>query len=293
MKKGLEIIFLGVFMVLLMPFFVASEACSHDPLIMKDACYNNFPISSDTGFGAAEICTTCYKCGVQDGVCLEDFATAGSFYRGNCSECNDPDCSATLSGYVYRRETYSGANREPVAGALVKAVPTNPHFLFWENMTTTDTFGHYTLTIPSGRIVVSASKVGLDTEIVEIMSTSRDEITHDFFLPNASCDENCTNYFGRCNKDCQGINGCNYADWDGSESRIAELCHEHKYGDFVIINYEQEQTTNAVCCKGSDQFVTRSPRFFVSGKMKDLITSEIPALYGSVPVRVVIAVWPS
>jgi hypothetical protein len=292
MKKGFEIVFLGCMLGILFffPGLVRATPCDAG---MLDACYNNFPLDSNQGFGAAEICSNCYKCGVQDGVCPEDFEGPNGGLRGNCAECNDPDCFATLSGHVYRKETFRNGFNEPVGGALVKVVPTNPHFLFWENMTTTLNDGSFTLTIPSGNVIVSASKIGLDTEIIDLTSTSRDEVRQDFFLPNASCDENCTNYFGRCNKDCQGINNCLYSDWDGSYSRIAELCHEHKYGDFVVINYELEETTNAVCCKGADQFVTRSPRFFVSGKMKDLVTSEIPALYGSIPVRVVIAVWPS
>jgi hypothetical protein len=284
MKKRLGIaLLLGFFALLYVGVSQSMQCLPSD----KDACYNNFPLSSLDGFGAAEICGTCYRCGDMDGVCPEDFANESNAV-GNCGSCNDIDCNVTISGKVYMVESMI-----PLEGALVKAVATNPHLNSWNWTTHTLADGSYKLYPPSGRIILSASKAGYDTEINEITLTSRQLWTMDFYLPNASCSNNCTNYYNRCNKDCEGMNGCHYADYDplAGYSRIAELCHERRLGETVTLNQSWNETFNAVCCRGDEQYAEKTPPLNIGGKMKNLVTTEIPALYNGKPVQLVVAVW--
>jgi hypothetical protein len=284
MKKGLGFVFLFAAVL-----FAVRAAAVCDPA-MLDACYNNFPLSSSLGFGAAEICDVCYQCGAADGVCPEDFSDTNiPPNTANCTSCNDPDCNATIYGYVYRLRTDSLL--VAVGGALVKSVPTNPHMVSWENTTTTDAAGYYTLQVPAGRLVVSASAIGLDTQVQEVILRSHQTKEVKFFLPNASCDENCTNYFDRCNRECEGINGCHYVDYANGYSLIADLCHERRFGDSVVINQTGNETTTTVCCKGDHTAVEKTPTLTVGGKMNNLITIEIPALYQGRPIRLVLAEW--
>lgn len=286
MKKGLGIIFFACAAVLFLALGVQAIC---DPS-MKDICYNNFPLSSALGFGAAEICGTCYPCGADDGVCPEDFQDITTGFITNCSSCNDPDCSAIIEGNVYRVPV--STILIPLENAVVKAVPTNPHLNTWEPTTKTNVTGGYSLIIPSGRVIVSASFIGLDTEVKEITVRSRTKTNLSFFLPNASCDENCTNYYGRCNRDCQEINGCAYADYQDGYSRIADLCHERKFDDWVVLNQTGNETTTAHCCRGAEVVVEKTPPLRISGKMKNLITSSIPVLLpNGMPGMIMIAVW--
>jgi hypothetical protein len=259
----------------------------------KEVCFHTFSISSSDGFGAAEVCGDCYVCGDSDGVCPEDFMNATLPNAvGDCSGCNDADCHANISGHVYKRDMLNlYGHLVPVVHAQVKSVPQNP--LVPENVVLTDDDGFYDLGVPNGNLIVSAASIGLDTEINETTMYSRDDKIMDFFLPNASCDENCTNYFGRCNKDCQGVNNCNYADWDESKrfSEVAWLCHERRFGETVVVSEGEDYANSTVCCDGSVHIIEFRPQVAVGGDMKNLITTSTNALYNGIPVTITVATW--
>jgi hypothetical protein len=140
---------------------------------------------------------------------------------------------------------------------------------------------------------VSAGIIGLDTEINNTIMYSRQDKEINFSLPNASCDENCTNYFGRCNKDCQGVNGCYYNGWNPitGYSEVAQLCHERRFGETVIIEEGDNYTTSTVCCNGANNITEYRPQVAVTGSMKNLITTSVNALYNGIPVTITVATW--
>ncbi|MFH1916651.1 MAG: hypothetical protein ABIJ21_05270 [Nanoarchaeota archaeon] len=287
MKKRVGAIIFLILAVLALPFiFARGGICDPSDDGQKVVCDGGiFGIDSTIGLGAAEICSECYVCGDADGVCPEDFKNESNNYVANCSGCNDPDCYAIINGVVRKRDPPN----DFIEGAQVKAVPHNPHIP--EVVTFTNETGEYELNVSNGPQSVSAAKIGLDTEINDTIVYTRQFIEMNFFLPNASCDENCSNYFGRCNKDCQGINGCEYEDWDGSYSEIAQVCHERRLGENIVMNQTGNYSTNVMCCDGSVTSIEYRPQALVEGKMKNLITTSTNALYNGMPVTITIATW--
>lgn len=295
MRNGFEVRFLA-YALLAAVFLIGSGAfttavpCDLDTLL--DPCWNTFPISSADGYGAAEICGDCYICGMPDGVCPEEFRNStGEETIGNCSNCNDPDCNITMEGFVYEADA-AVPEDNPISNARVSAVGQNPNIPLVE--TTTDNTGFYHLEVPtSGRLSLSASSIGLDTHVIERSILSKNIVEQDFHLPNASCDQNCADYFGRCNKACQGLNGCDYVDWNPTTgtSEIADACHQRRLGDRVEIGGDLETTDLVVCCDGSEQYTQYTPESSVEGKMSNLMDTAVPVLYNGVPVIMHIATW--
>jgi len=302
MKKGFEA-FIIIFLVLLAVFsleaYARSTQCNTDPVNGdRSVCYNgNFPISSATGNGAAEICGNCYVCGDADGVCPEDFKQIVEISPGyklaNCSGCNDPDCFATVRGYVHDYEELVSNNRlTPVPYAQVKGVAHN--YLIPEVVKQTTADGYYEITVPNGKVILSASKIGYDSQLYDIYTFyQRQEYTINFFLPNATCHEDCTDYFNRCNKDCQGVKNCMYADWDPVllHSDVADLCHQRTLGSKIVLNSSENFTTSTVCCRGDTNITSYTPQYLLTGPMKNLVTYDVPAIYHGMPARVIIATW--
>ncbi|MFH1073412.1 MAG: hypothetical protein V1743_08345 [Nanoarchaeota archaeon] len=299
MKKGFEA-FIIIFLVLLAVFSLESYArdnqCSDD-LVTGDraVCYNgNFIIDSTLGFGAAEICGSCYVCGDADGVCPEDFKEIGIPDKiANCSGCNDPDCFMNVSGHVYDYEEFASYSRlTPISYAQVKGVAHN--YLIPEVVGQADVNGYYEITIPNGKVTLSASQLGYDTQLYDNYTFyQRQTIDIDFFLPNATCHADCTDYFNRCNKDCQGIKGCRYADWDplAQHSNISELCHQRTLTSTIVLNSSENYTTSTVCCRGDVNLTSYTPQYLLTGTMKNLVTYNLPGIYNGMPVQVIVATW--
>ncbi|MBU1975448.1 MAG: carboxypeptidase-like regulatory domain-containing protein [Nanoarchaeota archaeon] len=293
MKKGREVIgfiFLVIAIIGITSYFAISAPC--DPENDLDLCYNQFLLSSDAGFGAAEICGECYKCGAADGVCPELFKNGTEPEIGNCSRCNDPDCNATIYGFVYEASDIcppgicGGIDR-----AKVTVVPQNPTVPSAETITEPD--GSYILEgVPTGWVAISASKIGYDTYINETILTAGDNTEFDFYLPNASCDENCADYFGRCNMDCEGINGCEFnTDPATGFPGIDILCHQRRFGESVIYEQTDTDTTVVECCRGDGSSVESRPPAQPRGEMPNLLQTEIPVIYNGRAAVLVIAVW--
>jgi hypothetical protein len=239
--------------------------------------------------GAAEICGDCYVCGDADGVCPEDFESATPpNTKGDCSGCNDPDCSARITGNVYALGN-GVPPFIPLQGAIVRAVPANPNLPEYYSEPT-DYYGHYEINfLPAGWFEVAASLIGYDTEIKNITVKVREVGNVNFTLPNGTCHEDCTDSFARC-ADCQGVKGCNYVD-----DTVKALCMNRKIGD--IIPYgppdSSDNVKNVVCCNGNVTTEEYRPNTGATGCMDNLVTIQVPAILDGQPVVVNIAVWPS
>lgn len=235
----------------------------------------------DPYFDAVEICGLCYACDwdVSDGVCPEDYSNGTK--RASCTDHPDIDCHSRLSGVV--RSLVDG---RAIYNAKVTAVPP-PGSSYDPFVSYTDEYGNYFIEyIPSGRWVFRAEKSGYDTEIVEEIIEYGGTNILDFYLPEGSCNSDCTNSFGRCSADCDGINGCQY-----SSPLIMELCDDQIPGTEVIISESGEIVTKAVCCNGNVELREYRPKSVVHGDMEELVLRETVAKLGTDIVIVKIAVW--
>ncbi|MFH1400406.1 MAG: carboxypeptidase-like regulatory domain-containing protein [Nanoarchaeota archaeon] len=248
---------------------------------------NDGPGLLDDGYGAVEVCGLCYVCGDADGVCPEEFKDA-SGNIANCSACADPDCQANIFGYV---RALDGAH-DPIPLATVKAVPNNPLIPEVSAQTLATGMpgiGWYNLSVTTGTYVVSASKIGFDTEIKEgIILTTAQQLQVDFLLPNGTCHEDCSDYFGRCNAACEGIKGCSY-----DRDYYGDLCDGRRLDEWVEVKNESSGNSSfsIQCCIGDVTITEYRPPYSLKGNMKDLITTCRPVTYGFLPVRVCVATW--
>lgn len=246
--------------------------------------------NSYLGYGQINLSGILYSCNnVADGLCPEDYEDANNpEIFGNCSSCSDPDCTGTLTGYVYN------AFNIPLDRSIVKSNPIkwNQSAPLIDNSTLTDATGKFTLKTVTGRYYFSATKSSYDTELKEIAVLRNKVTTADFYLLNGTCHEDCTNSYGRCNANCDGqifygTSSCNFYN-----DTIMELCNNRMLGTSVYIR--QYNSTHAYfvdCCEGLPYIKYFSELSVETNKIKDLAKIEKIAKYNDVPVKVIIAYW--
>jgi len=141
-------------------------------------------------------------------------------------------------GYVYG-EVPGGAT-VPLQGANVVVANSNYRTV---NADPTDASGYYDVTIPAGTFHISAQKQGYEAVTMQNMDLSSSRRV-DFTLSLTSqCQPDCTRYDGidiRCDKDCEGVNGCSFdpnvvSTYYGGET-MKNLCDQKKKGWTVSHN---------------------------------------------------------
>lgn len=171
------------------------------------------------GTGAVELCGNCHPCGYNDGVCPEDFYSSVTETRGSCGACPDPDCTASIYGYVTSEEG------EPYKNAVIRARYTSQNEQlnsrdieigisdengYYENETLiTGTqvkfYAEYTDELLNNNVVY------ISNEEYTINVVRGEEYYLNFTMSISDCEEDCTRERSdQCDMTCQGKAGCQF-----------------------------------------------------------------------------------
>ena len=236
---------------------------------------------ADDLYDAVEICGLCYACDgtVSDGICPEDFGDENR--RASCTNHPDLDCVARVRGTVY----------DELEGNLLSGVKITalspPGSSIEPIVELTNSEGEYFVEeIAAGRWLFRVEKAGYDTVVEEHIIENKKTNIINFFMPTGSCNADCTNSFGRCSADCDGINGCEYPNLI-----VRELCDEQEPGTEVVVNETGEFVEKYECCNSNIPITEFRPKAVIHGDMEDLVLRETVVRLNNDIVKVKIAVW--
>ncbi|GIU69496.1 MAG: hypothetical protein KatS3mg002_0732 [Candidatus Woesearchaeota archaeon] len=286
MKKRLNtlIFFLVIILILNISFSSATLVCGQPP-------------NSLMGFGMVSFFGGLnYTCNnVPDNFCPEDYEDYNnSNIYASCERCLDPDCTGNVSGRVLSE---SGT---PLSRAVVKALPLryNLSAPSMEKSVLTDVNGNFLLNdVVTGKYYFSASHEGYDTQLIEV-AVKRNNLTSGvvFNLINGTCFEDCTNSYGRCKAECDGLvfnNGglCRFSTAYSINASL--LCNDRLKGTEVIVPGTANGTHAMFidCCEGVPYWKYYSSAY-ISTSINDLIKIEKLVKYNDQPVKVIVAYWP-
>lgn len=248
----------GEVFIIVTIIMLASIATTPSALGLTGTCTNQTDFStlvcggspdSVTGFGAVEVCGDCYPCGVADGVCPEDFYSTVTRMQASCRLCPDPDCTATLEGYVFEQGL-------PVPNTDVIAVyNTNNKIGARVKIATSDVNGYYSGTIPAGQHSLFTAYANFQgpTTTKEI---NRGELAElNFTINRGSCNPDCTiGNTGVCSAICNGVEGCEFpanTTLGFSSDYIAQRCDGLDAQESVAyLGVIGDDTYRFTCCKG-------------------------------------------
>jgi hypothetical protein len=248
---------------------------------------------SVSGFGAVDICNNCFPCGVPDGVCPEDFYSTTTNRQGNCRLCPDPDCEATIEGYVFEQgypvqntEIITLYNTEDALGARVSLGKTN-------------TDGYYIQTIPAGLHTVF-TQFGTYQGPSKQVVMQRGEVTEvNFTINRGACNPDCTiGTTGVCSASCHGKEGCLFpanVTLGITGEYIANRCDGlEAAGSKVNLGVIDGETHRFSCCQGPYTSTTPIKPQITEGtatnKFSNSATWNIPVTYYNEPVTLKITI---
>lgn len=245
-----------------------------------DAHPKNNLFLGNPDYDAVELCGLCYVCGEADGVCPEDFGNTTN--TAKCIDSPDPDCPANVEGYV--RELLTD---NEIVNAKVSIIPPASSTTLHPVVVFTDTEGYYRVTnVTSGRWIFRAEKPGYDTEVKNFILEKGGTNIVNFLLPEGTCNQDCTNSFGRCSAECAGVNGCVY-----DNPTVQNLCDDRSPGSFVITNTSGEFITKVGCCRGQPVIKEFRPKARVYGDMENLVTRSVVLTLNGEPVTIHFSIW--
>lgn len=281
-------LFLGVLLVILfsVDFVSAEPVCGQPP-------------NSIIGYGQVQLLPgvniSCDN--IPDNFCPEDYETFNnSAIYGNCSRCHDPDCTGNITGRVL------SSLGVPIQRAIVKALPIRYNLTgsTLEKSTLTDASGTFTLVnVTTGTYYFSASQEGYDTQLIEA-TINRNKLTQGvlFTLQNGTCFDDCTNSYGRCNAQCDGLtfaNGGICSFFSNLTLNISALCDNRLKGTEVIVP-NTANGTHAMfvnCCEGIPYWKYYRTALVSASNINNLVNIEKLAKYNDQPVKLIIAYWPT
>ncbi len=258
---------------------------------------NGATLDSSAGVGAVEICGDCYKCGESDGVCPEDFYN-GTHY-GNCSSYADPDCTATITGYV-SDSTGRYLNDVDVTTQILHIDPNYHDSTGYNGLTGLN--GFYSLDAPMANYRISFKKFGFETRLVK--ATDAKEIPPgsgnyqlNVTLENGSCHTDCTGFHypgevPRCNALCDGFkitddsdDSCSFqtsysigaGEFAGMTFNIAEECDSVQLGYKKTLAVGENQILLVDCCEGIPYTENRQKASIQKEGVSDLIIRTLVA----------------
>ncbi|MFH1650131.1 MAG: hypothetical protein ABIA93_06280 [Candidatus Woesearchaeota archaeon] len=146
--------------------------------------------------------------------------------------------------------------------------------------------------IPSGPRQFSARKEGYDT-ISEARMLGGGENSFTMHLINASCHSDCTDYYGRCNPQCEGLNfttstgieECKFYD-----ERAKSACAYKLKGTNAIYNSTGDETYIVTCCEDAP-IPTTTAITNATGTIDDVYKLKWLTNYQGRPVTINILVW--
>ncbi len=250
--RGKVLLVMLVFSLLSIGLTMAlTGACSDQPNFESLVCGGS--PDSVTGFGAVEICGNCYPCGVNDSVCPEDFYSTVTQTQGNCRLCPDPDCPATLSGYVFEKGL-------PVPNTDIVAVYNSDNNIGTRTIIgKTNQTGEYSGTIPSGFHTLFTQFGTFQGPNEELEISRGQHIQYNFTINRGTCNSDCTvGTTGLCSAGCNNIEGCvfpNNISLGFSSDLIASRCDGlDGTGDdksTIKLGVIGDYTYRFTCCTGS------------------------------------------
>jgi hypothetical protein len=301
MKKGLVLAVLSL--VIFSVGLATAVWCPADEADSPTGCVCDHTPNYTLGYGQVIIGSSVYSCNnIVDGLCPEDFADPTGF-TANCSSCQDPDCTGTVSGTV-RDSTLKPIDRVVVGGGPIP-------FNLIANLirfTITDVNGLYNYSgFVTGTYSFIASKDSYDDSVETVTVIRGKETTVNFILNNGTCHDDCTNSYNRCNAYCDGITfndsgtKCQfYNETPGNNTiqndTVKKLCHNKMKGTEVYLGPVLGDPVMGwfIKCCGDDPAVPY-PKYYSKASAicnaKNVIRTEKIARYNDVPVRVIINYW--
>ncbi|MGV8141402.1 MAG: carboxypeptidase-like regulatory domain-containing protein [Candidatus Woesearchaeota archaeon] len=243
-----------------------------------------------------------YSCDntADDSICPEDYQDAASGIIGNCSNCPDIDCiAANLSGEGYIWGYVRDSNGYPIDKVEIVGSPSKwNESASLERSTTTQYSGGEILYNYSGfltgRYSFKVSKSGYDTAIVPVTVTRGMIQQVNFTLQNGTCHGDCTNSYGRCNKNCQGLsfdnstNNCTYV-----SAEAMDACNNFEDGCSVKIrDHNSTHSVYVDCCEGTPYYkYNMKVDTDYNPNIKNMVKVEKIVRNCYEPSRLVIAYW--
>ncbi len=197
--------------------------------------------NSYQGYGAVDICSKCYPCGVSDGVCPEDFYSNGM--QTDCHNCPDPDCTGNVT-----------VNVKTDGGSTVSADVYALYSDGQENVGTTTDGSLENAVVRSGNIEFRADYSDYDSEIVSTYVPRGGHNETNIMISKGSCNKDCTGSFNNvCKASCDGVAGCTYnSSKYFTRSKIKASCEGKQIGEKVKVGSNETHIQYAVCCDGSE-----------------------------------------
>jgi hypothetical protein len=254
---------------------------------------------SSRGYGQVIILDVPNSCNnFADGFCPEDYQNGSTdAVFGNCSNCHDPDCTGTVIGKVY---AFTGL---PISRAVVKALPIryNLSAPTLERNATTDVNGNFDLYgVTTGTYYFSASHEGFDTQVLSVTVLRNKTTTNiTFNLANGTCFDDCTNSYGRCNAQCDGLTFKNDTTkcifYNSTSIDAASICDNRLKGTEVIIpnTFNGTHAQFIDCCEGTPYWKYYQPVTVSTSTINNLAKIETLVNYNDQPVKIIVAYWPN
>ncbi|MGE0792800.1 MAG: hypothetical protein AB7V77_01310 [Candidatus Woesearchaeota archaeon] len=299
--RQIKLISIFAFLFLISSILVIAEI---DTCSSKSACGIS-PPQSQYGFGAVQICDTCFVCNkVKDGVCPEDF-TDGT-QQGSCAMCPDGDCTVEVSGKVYLPDRPTVTITTPLTiyayyANSVEGIKVN----------TTNSKGEWKGIIPSGKVYFLVKDTYYDSDLVNKTLIRSEKSYTDINIPlyEGLCNSDCTGTAGYCKASCQGINNCTYQDVFQDAFRggaypittaeeIATLCDYVRKDNQIYITEDDDFIYNYECCVGDIVKIKKQQVSIISGNfeadyldIKNFRSTAIPVTYNGQVYNLVFNVW--
>ncbi|MCF7866804.1 carboxypeptidase-like regulatory domain-containing protein [Candidatus Woesearchaeota archaeon] len=213
-----------------------------------------------------------------------------------CQWCNDPDCTANLTGL-----TWSKSTNQTIPDARV-TVTSNYNYII-DVPTNPDNQGLFSMSgVPWGNVKITCTKKDYRPIVKDTFIQPGINVL-DCGMTEAYCTPECTvpNDYGTelCRARCQGINGCSFqsttSPTSGKNYDAAKICEDLEPGARINLEWQDEQHTTVLyldCCSG--QFGTEklgSVKLESSDNIKNLITKTYNKKIKGEPVQVKILVY--
>lgn len=253
-----------------------------------------------SGYGQIEVAGVKLSCSnIADGLCPEDYQEGLGGLAGalvpSCSKCHDPDCTGSVNGTVFSADI-----QMPLDRATVKVLPIrwdmNAPSLEKTNISVYG--GKFSIDgVTTGTYYISASHQGYDTQLIETTIVRSQNTQVNFMLVNGTCFEDCTNSYGRCNAQCdgmifnQGAGACVFRN-----DEIKKLCDNRLKGTEVFVSDVYGDSSHALfvkCCEGDPYLKYYDNASVSASSIRDLAKIEKSVRFNDQPAKIVIAYWPT
>lgn len=304
MKKGFVFLMLSLMLVSI-GFVDAAVQCPNDGAWTDTECVCGYIPNSTLGYGQVIIGSVVYSCNnVADGLCPEDYIDTETGLVASCGLCGDPDCTGRISGLV-TDEQARPIDRVTITGGPLSYNP-NTDLTMSELTQANGRFNGTFLTGWNYTILFSKDSFTTRTMIVTV-ERNKETVIPPISLPNGTCNEDCTNVYGTCSAECDGVEFeeaakvCRFytGEWGNT---VKEKCNNKPKGTEVFLGWNGTNQGVFIQCCGDDPITNPREQPYqkyyasLNGSTttcvaKNVVKVEKIARYQNVPVRVIITYW--